>query len=389
MPKIKRKYYRRAQAITNLVINTVQSENVTPLLESTPSVSNNNLENNNHLNYKDCNNFQYINNDLEAVNNYNSDSDSDDHTERNFVNNCESTNSTSDSPSCISWLQEWAIRNNITHTALNELISNIKPKYPDLPKNARSLLGTPRKVNVDIVAPGHYYHFGLSNCIERLLSRCSFQNLHCIEVNINIDGLPLFKSSSSQVYPILCNLVGNYNEVDVIGIYHGYEKPTDANVFLQSFTEEAKNLTIHGIKIKVHTYSFKIKSFICDVPATSFITYTKSHSGYYACFKCTAKGEYYLNRMIYPYLNSCQLRTDNDFRLKLQENHHTGTSILESIPNINMVNDFPSDPMHLIFLGVVKKLISLWCYGKPKTKLSFYQISEISKLLEHTKKYIG
>lgn len=85
--------------------------------------------------------------------------------------------------------------------------------------------------------------------------------------------------------------------------------------------------------------------------------------------------------MTYPCTNNFHLRTDNDFRLKLQKDHHTGSSILESIPNINMVKDFPSDPMHLIFLGIVKKLVSLWCNRKHKQKLSFYQMSEISKLL--------
>jgi len=55
--------------------------------------------------------------------------------------------------------------------------------------------------------------------------------------------LPLCKSSSSEVYPILCNLIENYNKIDVVGIY---QKPADANVFLQSFTEEAKNLTLHA-----------------------------------------------------------------------------------------------------------------------------------------------
>lgn len=89
-------------------------------------------------------------------------------------------------------------------------------------------------------------------------------------------------------------MVENYNEVGVVGIYHGDEKPADANAFLQSFTEEARSLTINGIQIKHHTYSFKIRSFICDVPAKSFITYIKGHSGYYACPKCTVKGEYYL-----------------------------------------------------------------------------------------------
>lgn len=351
-----------------------------------------------NYNDEDYNDFQHINNDynndLEDINDYNSDSHLNDYTEQfvciNFVNNFKSVTSSVDdfSRSILSWLQNWTIKNDITYIALNELISRIKSKYSELFRDARSLLRTPKKVNVDIVAPRHYYHFGLSNCIETLLSRCSFQNLRSIEVNINIDGLPLFKSSSSQVYPILCNLNENYNEIDVIGIYHGYGKSTDANVFLKLFTKETRNLTINGIKIKDHTYPFKIRSFICDVPAKSFITYTKSHSGYYACSKCTAKGEYYFDKVIYPYLSSCHLRTDNDFRFKLQENHHTGTSVLESISNINMVNDFPSDPMHLIFLGIVKKLVSLWCYRKLKTKLSFYQISETSKLLENQKENI-
>lgn len=395
MPKIRRKYYRRAQEIANSVITNVQNERVMPL-RNIPSVSSNNLENNNELSDDERNDSQNVysnyndfdvdsdNNNLEDMSNFESDSDDDPNDEMehtNFANNFEYTNTTDD-PNCISsWLQEWTIKNNITHVALNQLLCRIKPKYPELPTDARTLLGTPRKINLDIVPPGHYYHFGLSKCIETLLSRYPSQNLNCIEVNINIDGLPLFKSSSRQVYPILCNLVGNYNEVDVVGIYHGYEKPKDANVFLQPFTEETKYLTIHGIKIKDHTYSFKIRSFICDIPAKSFITYTKGHSGYYSCAKCMAKGEHYLDRVIYPNVNNYPLRTDNNFRLKLQENHHTGTSILESIPNINMVKDFPSDPMHLIFLGIVKKLVSLWCYGKPKKKLSFHQISEISKLL--------
>jgi len=141
--------------------------------------------------------------------------------------------------------------------------------------------------------------------------------------------------------------------------------------------------------INEHTYPFKIRSFICDVPAKSFITYTKGHSGYYACSKCTVKGEYYRDRVIYPYLTNCDSRTDHDFRLKLQQSHHVGTSNLESIPNINMVDDFPSDPMHLIFLGIVKKLVmSLWCFGKPGTKLSYQQVSVISKFLVDQKENI-
>lgn len=301
----------------------------------------------------------------------------------NIIHSFTSNNLVDDSSSFVSWLQEWALRNRISHVALNELLTPIKPKYPTLPLDARSLLKTPRKINVQNVRPGQYYHFGLSNCIMQLLSRYSVKHLQCIKVNINIDGLPLFKSSSSQVYPILCNLVENYNEVNIVGIYYGNEKPADANVFLKDFTDEAIILTAHGITINDYTYPFKINAFICDVPAKSFITLTKGHSGYYSCPKCTAKGEYIHNRVCYPYLNSFPLRTNNDFRLKLQTDHHTGTSILESIPTIDMVEDFPSDPMHLLYLGIVKKLIvNLWCFGTPRSKLSFNEMCEISKMLE-------
>lgn len=133
------------------------------------------------------------------------------------------------------WLQEWALKNRISHVALNELMTGIKYKYPKLPSDARSLLKTPRKVNVQNVTPGQYYHFGLSNCVEQLLSRYPVKHLQFIKVNINIDGLPLFKSSSGQVYLILCNLVENYNEVNIVGIYYGNEKPADANVFFKRF----------------------------------------------------------------------------------------------------------------------------------------------------------
>jgi len=195
-----------------------------------------------------------------------------------------------------------------------------------------------------------------------------FQNLQIIEIIINIDGLLLSKNSGSQVYPILCSLVNNYSNVGIIGIYHGYEKPADANRFLQSFVNEAQDLITHSVTINEIIYPFKIKAFICDVSAQSFIKYTKGHSGYYSSTKYEAKGEYYCNRVCFSYLDIFNVRTDQKFRLKSQSDYHRGTSTLELIPNIDMVYDFPSVhfPMHLLFLGEVKKVVlSLWCHGKP------------------------
>lgn len=47
-----------------------------------------------------------------------------------------------------------------------------------------------------------------------------------------------------------------------------------------------------------------------------------------------------------------------------------------------MIKDFPLDYMHLVCLGVMKKMIvNLWMNGKPPSKLSSHQISKISQLL--------
>lgn len=203
MPKVKRNHYRRSREISNSIINNISFNNSQIL----PSISSSSISNPDSISFvHECddqsNDSVQVNEISNFQNNsYNSDTESV-HSKlsnelNNFSINVESTNSVDNFPSFKSWLQEWAIKNNITHVALNELISRIKPQFPDLPRNARSLLRTPRKINVDDVAPGHYYHLGLRNCIETLLTRHSSKNMELIEVNINIDGLPQKFNKSS------------------------------------------------------------------------------------------------------------------------------------------------------------------------------------------------
>lgn len=88
---------------------------------------------------------------------------------RNFLNNFECPKD--DDVSFTSQLQGWAIKNRISHVAVNELIAYIKPKYPELPGDARTLLGTVRKVRADDIEGGRYYHFGINQCIQKLATR--------------------------------------------------------------------------------------------------------------------------------------------------------------------------------------------------------------------------
>jgi len=75
-------------------------------------------------------------------------------------------------------------------------------------------------------------------------------------------------------------------------------------------------------------------------------------------------------------------RADSDFINQIDADHHTGRTILEKIPDIGLVTEVPLDYMHLICLGVVKKLlVSTWCFGPPPHKLPARIVKDISDSL--------
>ncbi|CAG9763555.1 unnamed protein product [Ceutorhynchus assimilis] len=277
-------------------------------------------------------------------------------------------------------LTKWALQHGIRHVAMNDLLKILKPYHHTLPLDSRTLLRTPKKISsIRDVYPGQYYHFGIQEAIRNLLSKTVLKN-NSIELLVNIDGLNISDSSSSQLYPILISIF-EHNAVDVAGVYHGLEKPKDANEFLSDFVSEIINIINNGFVFNNVEYSVKIKAFVCDVPAKSFIKFTKGHTGYFSCSKCFTEGEYVNNNVCFPDLDFV-LRTDEQFRNKVNEDHHTGTSILESIPGLDMIKSFALDPMHLLYLGVMKRLlVNLWVNGKPPIKLSFRQINAITESL--------
>lgn len=89
------------------------------------------------------------------------------------------------------------------------------------------------------------------------------------------------------------------------------------------------------------------------------------HNGYGSCLKCTTDGEYSyeFSKMIFPQLNA-PLRTDENFRSKMFDDHHKNTSVLEQIVGIDMIKDFPiGDALHLIDLGIMKHFLTGWKNG--------------------------
>lgn len=69
--------------------------------------------------------------------------------------------------------------------------------------------------------------------------------LKILYLSINIDGVPLFKSSGSSLYPTLDSIPCS-QQIFLIGCYHGHKNPKDFNDFLKDFVDETIDLITTG-----------------------------------------------------------------------------------------------------------------------------------------------
>lgn len=108
------------------------------------------------------------------------------------------------------------------------------------------------------------------------------------------------------------------------------------------------------------------------------------------CNRCTVEGEwsYDAHTMIFTKLNAAN-RTDEIFRAMGYSTHHHRKTPLAEIPNLDMILDFPvGDSMHLIDLGITKRLLNGWRGGtlcNVHSKLSSRQSQQISDYLDSTR----
>jgi hypothetical protein len=167
-------------------------------------------------------------------------------------------------------LANWAVAFNISHAALSDLLCILQPLNLDLPKDARTLLQTCREVQTISLAGGYYYYFGVRFWLQSLLQKS--QDVLYVEeltLHINIDGIPLFKSSTMCLWPIL----GSFQEIEAspfpIAVYCSTHTPSSLDDYLRDFIVEMKKLETEGFTSNVLKKTFKIKlgAIICDVPA--------------------------------------------------------------------------------------------------------------------------
>lgn len=245
-------------------------------------------------------------------------------------------------------LIQWAVDCQVNQTTVSALLRILKRHHPSLPLDARTLfkLVGSNALQPKSVPGGQYIHYGILNGFLLKMSEIP-SNSHSLSLQINVDGLPLFKSSNCQIWPILAliNEIPGKTEPVVVGIFCGQSKPKNVTSFLSDFVKEAKELEVNGARIHGKEYQISIQCFICDAPARSFLKCTKSHNGYYGCDRCCQKGEYD-KCVVFP-LTDSEARTDAKFKQMLYEDHQLQPSPLAEL-SIGLVSGFVLDYMHLV-----------------------------------------
>lgn len=277
---------------------------------------------------------------------------------------------------------------------MDALLAILRDKIPNIPKSSKTLLQTPtqKTVTKTLSNNGKYWHFGLKNIFEAI-AFCGISLPALIELKINIDGIPIFNSSTSQCWPILCSIKNVSLKPMVIGIYCGETKPgkigdsVATDEYLGVFILEASSMYVDGFYIDDVHYTVKILVFINDIPASALVKKTKGHTGRCSCTKCDTLGIRFSNSRSVSFPHVGNPRTNESFREQSQIEHHNGTSPLVELPYLDMVRDFPCEYMHLLCLGVQKKNLTLWTSGSQPYSLTTVQRQNIEKELKSITSY--
>ena len=282
-------------------------------------------------------------------------------------------------------LAYWQATRNVPLNAVTELLHILRRHgVEDIPLDARTLMQTPMNVQLRNIRGGLYYHFGLAVTLRNALEGVYVPNGDIVRLIVNIDGLPVGKSTPAQVWPILVSAVnGTYRSAPfAVGMFCGdCSKPPDVDEYLREFVDEYNEIRLNDLQCGNRTVRVRIHAVVCDAPARAFVKCVKLHSGYAACDKCEVFGQRYRRRQIFTNLTA-RRRRDMDFIHQTDKEHHNPNAVSPFVfTGVGMVSQFPFEYQHNM-LGVLKRLMHLWTGGPRGVRVSAGNIAIMSEILK-------
>lgn len=159
-------------------------------------------------------------------------------------------------------IEEVVHRDSSSRKCGEKLLLILNEEGLDVPLRIESLLGKKAQVLVRDVCPWSYCHIGIETKQKKF--EHVLQNYDEVVLDINIDGIPLFKSSRVQLWPILCKIVNIKEKTQpfAVGIYLGTTKPSCIKDYLKDFIKgncvKWKN---NEIKVSLLNVRYSSKSF--------------------------------------------------------------------------------------------------------------------------------
>lgn len=281
-----------------------------------------------------------------------------------------------------------AVQGGLGRNIINRFISVCRSHgVGNFPSDLRSAIGSMRNVTgIRPMGSGRYYHFGLSVGLKKAVKDWAVPAGGEFQLQFNIDGLPIYRSSKLGFWPILCRAVcgSNKSNVFIVGLFWGEGKPQNVQEYLREFIKDLKDLIASGLSVNNVMVPVSVHSIVCDAPARSFVKCVISFNGEKGCERCTVQGlpaqgtrsEKEYNGLRF-FDTSAPLRSDQSFRSQTDSDHHHQIC---SSPfcdlAIDLIKDFPLDYMHLVLLGVVKKCLCHWT-GNVKLKGNKFHLHRI------------
>lgn len=262
---------------------------------------------------------------------------------------------------------------NIQYTKLKNsyyLISGWGIEW-SLPTDSRTLMKTPRDSKAGQIQIGDMwvFHMDVADELRKHLPNPTPSELR---LQLNLDGAPLYNCNSKSLWPLLCAL-GDKDKPKgkpfPLLLAVGSCKPNDCE-FVRRAIHELNTLQNQGLTLPGgRVIPVQVESIVCDSPGRALIKGTKNHNARVACHFCTLRGYYHRRTMIFPFSELIRNRhhiprplprTDLSFRNRDDAEFHKEDSVLLEFDTFDLVHSTPSDYMHLVCIGVMKRLNQAW-----------------------------
>ncbi|KAJ8683058.1 hypothetical protein QAD02_018850 [Eretmocerus hayati] len=313
------------------------------------------------------------------------------------VDNCHLT-SDSEEPAEISQLRLWAVESQVPMSHLDNLLGILRVRVlPQLPACSKTFLKTTSADYVIEVMtdgdnlPGEFVYFGIEPGLQACVNPQLHENL-VLDLDFNIDGVKIKKSSLKQLWPCLCRVYYQklpqvYKPFPVFAFY-GNKKPKDMNQFFHKFIHEMNHLSRTGVVIQGRLFRIRIRRIINDTPARDLVKCTSGHTSLNGCSRCDTVAVKIDHNIVYADVGNP--RTDWDFRNFTDLNHHLDdiSPLIALDPPIDMIIAFILDIMHLLYLGVQLRLFQNWKDGEAAVRLSVAQRNELDRRTKMLKRDI-